>query len=241
MIHAHRALLAAAVLAACPTGTAAVAVPVPCCAKFYGISGTCAASACPNKNATAAGCKAACKGDENCESNCNWLCRASVGTDGTVQVGKIDCITWGGVSDGAGIMCVASQGNTAIKMSDNNGVGCPGYTGLMTGKVACEREIGDLSPDSVEKLDETTCKAVGCCRWNKAGSECESAVGDGDGDVCPGATRADTAAGAIAATTPTIAATTPAPSKSPASRLIASVFGCSVMTLLSVCTINTGL
>ena len=151
MIHVHRALLAAAVLAACATGTAAVAVPVPCCAKFYGIPGTCAASACPNKNATRADCIAACKGDEDCErANCDWLCRASVGADGTVQAGKIDCITWGGVSDGAGIMCQASEGYTAIKMSDNNGVGCPGYTGAITGKVACERSITtDFGPPEV--------------------------------------------------------------------------------------------
>jgi hypothetical protein len=194
MMHAHRALLAAAVLAACASGTAAVAVPVPCCAKFYGDSGTCAASACPNKFATAAECKTGCTaGDDACSNNCDaWICRDSIGADGTVQTGKIDCIGWGGLSDGAGLVCLASQGSTAIKMSDNNGVGCPGYTGVISGKVACERSMTtDFGPPEVtEQLDETACDAVGCCTWT--GSECESAVGDGDGDVCPGATRADT-------------------------------------------------
>jgi len=204
-MHAHRALLAAAVLAACASGTAAVAVPVPCCAMFYGDSGTCAASACPNKFATAAECKTGCTaGDDACSNNCDaWICRDSIGADGTVQTGKIDCIAWGGLSDGAGLVCLASQG-TAIKMSDNNGVGCPGYTGVISGKVACERSMTtDFGPPEVtEQLDETACNAVGCCTWT--GSECESAVGDGDGDVCPGATRADTAGGSAGTTTPAV-------------------------------------
>ena len=165
-------------LAACASATAAAAVPVPCCAKFYGDSGTCAASACPNKFATAAECKAGCTaGDDECEMACDsWICRDSVRADGTVETGKIDCITWGGLADGAGLVCVAPQG-TAIKMSDNNGVGCPGYTGAITGKVACERSITtDFGPPEVtEQLDEAACNAVGCCTWT--GSECESAVG----------------------------------------------------------------
>jgi hypothetical protein len=43
------------------------------------------------------------------------------------------------------------------------------------------------------------------------------------------------------ASRPAIKTATSTPAPSPASRLAASVFGCSVMTLLSVCTINTGL
>ena len=184
-----RALLAAAVLAASASATAAAAVPVPCCAKFYGVSGTCAASACPNKFATAAECKAGCTaGDDECESACDtWICRDSVRADGTVETGKIDCIGWGGLADGAGLVCLAPLG-TAIKMSDNNGVGCPGYTGAITGKVACERSITtDFGPPEVtEQLDETACNAVGCCTWT--GSECESAVGE---NVCSATTSPD--------------------------------------------------
>merc|ERR1711966_19979 len=201
MMHAHRALLAAAVLAACASGTAVVAVPVPCCAKFYGESGTCAASACPNKFGTVTECKAACAGDgstaaQDCERDCDtWICRNSIGADGRELMGKIDCITWGGLADGTGIKCLATDTGTdlqgtAIKMSDNNGVGCPGYTGDISKAMGCERSITtDLGPPEVtEQLDEAACNAVGCCMWS--GSMCLSTVTGGD--VCPGATRADT-------------------------------------------------
>jgi hypothetical protein len=97
MIHAHRALLAAAVLAACATGTAAVA----------------------NNTSTAA----------------------------------------------------ATQNSTATAITTSPPPTTTPPPTTRTGKVACERD----------KLDEKSCKAIGCCQWNKAGStgECKSRVGDG--------------------------------------------------------------
>jgi len=162
----------------CAGCSLAATLPVPCCAKFYGIPGPCSASLCPNKNSTAAACKQGCAdGDDNCRNSCDtWICRDSIGYDGAVQAGKIDCIAWGGLVAGVGIFCPSTMG-TAIKMSDNNGVGCPGFTGQITGFVACEREIGWTSdPNDEEKLDEAACKAVGCCQWT--GSKCDSAIGD---------------------------------------------------------------
>ena len=223
------------------TNVHAVDVSLPCCAKFYEKSGTCAASNCPNKFATKELCVTDCgtknltsSAKEDCERACDgFICRQSLGIDNKAQEGKIDCITFGGVEEG-GLYCGGNW--TEIKATDNGGKGCPGYLGKLTGKAVCYR--------SGTVQDEATCVAAGCCKWENGkcksttGEVKDSTTGDEISKLCPGAKLSWASVPVTTTGAPSI---TPTPAPSPASRLAASVFGCSVMTLLSVCTINTGL